>query len=52
MGLHYLARNRLQNDSVIVVEETVDKFESETRAKVDSITAKSPPRVLPTGDAK
>ena len=50
--LHYLARNRLQNDSVIVVEETVDKFESETRAQVDSITAKSPPRVLPTGDDK
>ena len=50
--LHYLARNRLQKDSVIIVEETVDKFESETRAQVDSITAKSPPRILPKGDDK
>ena len=50
--LHFNARKRLFNDSIVIVEETVDMFQTKTREKVDSITAKSPPVVETTGEDK
>eukprot|EP00943_MAST-04B_sp_MAST-4B-sp1_P005114 g5114.t1 len=50
--LHFNARKRLYEESVVVVEETVDTFQSKVRENIDSITAKSPPVIATKGEDK
>jgi CRP-like cAMP-binding protein len=50
--LHFNARKRLYEDSIVVVEETVDMFQSKVRENIDSITAKSPPVIVMKGEDK